>query len=242
MPSSPTGTRAPPYDVDAGGGVETRLVDSGLVSSTFGGQGGDGVYRVGPYVGLRHAFSPHRVIAGLMVLAAVATIPFGGLKDANTAQYAGLARVEVDQAYDAGPWRVTVTGGRLLRDQPPLRAEKKTNRWVIVLATVEVTADETRNDMSDILRISGAERLTSEQPATIMLLRDYTEMPALHPGMAEPLIFAWEQDAKAPVPASLDVIIWGKTLRVDTLDQTRSWLDHTERAVLTVAVEDRRNA
>ncbi|GAA1736975.1 hypothetical protein [Luedemannella helvata] len=212
------------------------------MSSTYGGQGGDGVYHVGPYGGLRDWLSLHRVVAGLVALAAVATIPFGGLNKADAGRYGGLARVEVGQAYDAGPWRVTVTGGRLLKDQPPLRAKKKTNRWVIVLATVEVTADETRNDTLDILRISGAEKLAGDEPDTIMLRSDYSLLPALHPGLPEQLIFGWEQDATAAVPASIDVIIWGKTLRMNSLTESEEWLDHGERAVLTVPVQDRRNA
>jgi hypothetical protein len=182
-----------------------------------------------------------RAVAALAAVAVVATIPFGGLRTVDP-KLASVVRLKVDEVSKGGPWNVTVTGGRLLKDQPPLKAGTKGNRWVIVLATVEITADETRNDMDAILQISGAQGLVSDKPTEVRLLRDYTAYPALHPGIPERMIFGWEQAADAPVPTQVDVTIVGKTLRPDSLRNAPSWLDDAPRAVVTVPVVDRRNA
>ena len=186
-------------------------------------------------------WTPRRAVAALAALAVVATIPFGGLRTVDPT-LTSVVRLNVDEVNKGGPWNVTVTGGRLLKDQPPLDASVKGNRWVIILATVEITSDETRNDIDAILRISGAEGLVSKEPTEVRLLRDYTAYPALHPGIPERMIFGWEQSAAAPVPTRVDVTIWGKTLRLDSFRKVPSWLDDAERAVVTVPIVDRRNA
>jgi hypothetical protein len=186
-------------------------------------------------------WSPQRVAIALAVLAAVAVIPFGGWSAAADGPTGPLPRLAVDEVSEGGPWRITVTGGRLLDDQPPLRATDPNNRWVIILATVEVTADASRGDIADALRISGVEGLVSaDAPDTVALVSDFTVYPSLHPGLPESVLFAWEQSATAPVPTEVDVTIFGKTLRRDSLTGSQQWLDRAPRAVVRVPIIDRR--
>ncbi|MBX6750728.1 MAG: hypothetical protein IRY85_13830 [Micromonosporaceae bacterium] len=151
-----------------------------------------------------------------------------------------MPRLAVNEVIEGGPWNVTITGGRLLDDQPPLHATDPNNRWVIILATVEVTADTSRSDIADVLRISGAEGLVDEDPGTVALVSDFTVYPSLHPGLPESVLFAWEQSATAPVPTEVEVTIFGKTLRRDSLTGSRQWMDRAPRAVVRVPIVDRR--
>jgi hypothetical protein len=172
---------------------------------------------------------------GVVVLAASGL--FGGL---DAVAGGGVPAVALGQVDTGQPWNVTVTGARLLTDQPPLHAEHEGDRWLAIVATVEVTADETRGDMRDILRVSGAEQLRTEQPDTILLVRDYTP-PRLNPGMPEKVAFFWAQPPNAPVPTAVTVRIFGKTRRIDTLTGHLEWLDPEVRAEVRAPVEDRRS-
>ena len=186
-------------------------------------------------------WSPQRVALVLVIVAALAIVPFGGWSAAVDGPTGPLPRQALDEVSEGLPWNVTITGGRLLDDQPPLlRATTPGNRWVIILATVEVTADTSRSDTADILRISGAEGLVTEAPDTVAIVSDLTTHPYLHPGLPESVLFAWEQSASAPVPTEVEVTIFSKTFRPDTLSGMRQWLDWTPRAVVRVPIVDRR--
>jgi hypothetical protein len=186
-------------------------------------------------------WSLQRVAIALAILSAIAVAPFGGWSAAAHGPAGPPPRLEVDQVSEGGPWKITITGGRLLDDQPPLRATDPNNRWVIILATVEVTADTSRKDIADALRISGAEGLVDDdEPGTVALVSDFTQYPTLHPGLPESVLFAWEQSATAPVPTEVEVTIFGKTLRPDSLSGLRQWLDLAPRAVVRVPIVDRR--
>ncbi|WP_344139617.1 hypothetical protein [Luedemannella flava] len=219
------------------------------MSSSIGrGQGDDAVYGVGPYGGLRDLFSLQRVIAGLGALAVLATVPFGGMKKAvDVHPDRGLERLAVNQVYDAGPYKITITGARLLKDQPPLYATNKANRWVIILATVEVTADESRNDAATAIHLRGVagvpdmDGMLRNDADSVLVRSDLTVFYAAHPGMPEELVIGWEQDSKAAVPTEVDVLVTGRTYRMNTFNESMEWLDEEDRAIVTVPVLDRRN-
>src|SRR5690242_18025332 len=71
---------------------------------------------------------------------------FGGL-NRGTAQ--DVPTVNVGVVNHGGPWNVTVTRVRLIGDTPPLYLKNKGDRWLVVLATIEVTADASRDDAGD---------------------------------------------------------------------------------------------
>lgn len=185
-------------------------------------------------------WSPQRVAIALVVVAALAVIPFGGWSAAPDGPGGPLPRLAVDEVSEGYPWNVTITGGRLLDDQPPLRATDPQNRWVIILATVEVTTDTSRSDITDVLRISGVEGLIDDKPGIVALVSDFTVYPYLHPGLPDSVLFAWEQSATAPVPTEAEVFIIGKTRRRDSLTGSWQWTDPAPRAVVRVPIIDRR--
>jgi hypothetical protein len=169
---------------------------------------------------------------------------FGGLE---TVEEPDLPPVKVNELSEGEPWNVTVDGGRLVGDGlPGLKLTNPANRWVVVLATVEVTSDESRNDTNDIVDISGVEGLVKDptkkrlEPQDVILMRDGARAGYLLPSMPEKLAFFYEQESTAPVPTEMIVTINQKTYRPDTLSDHMEWLDLEPRAQLTVPIEDRR--
>lgn len=180
--------------------------------------------------------------AGAAALAASGL--FGGLEAVEEPE---LPPVKIQELSKGEPWNVTVDGGRIVGDGlPGIRLENPANRWVVVLATVEVTAAESRNDTNDIVDISGVEGLVKDpnverlEPQYVICMRDGAVVTYLQPSMPEKLAFFYEQESTAPVPTEMTVTINQKTYRVDSLAGHKAWLDFEPRAELTVPIEDRR--
>ncbi|MDQ7905355.1 hypothetical protein RB614_12550 [Phytohabitans sp. ZYX-F-186] len=163
------------------------------------------------------------------------------------AEKPALPPVKVDEVSKGEPWNVTVTGGRLVGDGlPGVHLDNPANRWVVVLATIEVTAPESRDDMDEIIDVTGVEGLVDDpnlkglDPQYVLSMRDGTPVRYLQPSMPEKLAFFWEQESTAAVPTEMTVTINKKTYRVSTLDGHKAWFDPEPRAELTVPIEDRR--
>jgi hypothetical protein len=152
----------------------------------------------------------------------------------------GLPRTALNTVDHGAPWNVTVTGARLLDGPALIEPQHKGDRWLLVLATVEVTADESRNDMDDVIRLSGVPGLRNEEPDYTYLVRDQSPVGHLNPGMPERLAYAWAQSPDAPIPTEIEVQIYGKTRRADSLTGSIGWFDDAPRSRVTVPVEDRR--
>lgn len=187
--------------------------------------------------------------AGGCLLAVVVSIVglAGGLDRVPASQ---LPVVAVDERHQGQPWSVTVDGAVLAADLQPAILQGD-GYWLAVTAEVEITADESRNDIYQILclrPIAGLAREPVESVACpdarpaddIRLIRDGSALASLHPGLPERVAFLWELAAGAEPPAEVQVEIIGKTYREDSLTGRMSWLDEAPRAQLTVPVEDRR--
>jgi hypothetical protein len=173
--------------------------------------------------------------AGALVLAASGL--FGGL----TAVHDEAPTIKAGVASDNGPWRVTVLKARLYDDLPPLSLRNKGDRWLVVLATIEVTAAESRGDMADIFRVPAVPGLLTKEPANIVLARDGSYVDHLNPGMPERVGFFWEQAAASPAPAEVDVTVYGKVWRRDSLNGHMEWLSLDERGQVHLTVDDQRD-
>ena len=187
-----------------------------------------------------------RLGAGAGVIALATSGLFGGLDQVEEDRTPTVALNAVNEGV---PWNVTVTGMRLVDDLEPLRLKNPGDRWVAVLATVEVTADESRGDLDDAIRISGVDGLLNAkldgsqkgEADQVAMLRDDTIGPTLNPGMPEKIAYIWEQAGSAAVPTKATVVIRGKTLRKNSLTGHEEWLDTATRAVVPdVPVEDKR--
>jgi hypothetical protein len=170
---------------------------------------------------------------------------FGGLDPVDP----GMPTVPLNTVDKGSPWNVTVTGVRVVGELEPLRLKDQGDHWIAVLATVEITADESRNDLNDVVRIPEVDGLLADteqgrgRPDYVYLMRDAVNGPYLHPGLPEKLAFIWEQRASTPVPATATVEIWGKTRRADSLTGHQEWLDAGARAVVPdVPVQDKRTS
>jgi len=160
--------------------------------------------------------------------------------------------VAVDELNAGEPWDVTVDGAALAADLSPA-VLLEDGYWLAVTAQVEITDDESRRDVDEILCVRDVAGLALEPeestacpgavPANdIRLVRDGSAVGALHPGLPERVAYLWELAAGADPPTEVHVDIVGKTFRENSLTGRMEWLDEAPRAQLTVPVEDRREA
>jgi hypothetical protein len=187
-------------------------------------------------------------LCGLVILVAVMGLA-GGLDRVTPA---GLPVVAVNEPSQGEPWNVTVSHAVLAADLSPATLQEEDGYWLAVIADVEITADESRIDLDEILYVTGVQGLGRDRLESsifpgglladdIRLFRDASAAGALHPGLPERLAFLWELAGGAPPPAEVHVEIVGKVHRKDVLTGQMSWLDAAPRAQLTVPVEDRRD-
>lgn len=184
----------------------------------------------------------HITGAGVFVLAVSGL--FGGL-DPVAAARSDVPRISLGDTVEAGPWRVKVTGITLISEAPPIRVTNKGDHLLAVLATVEVTADSTRSDLYDIVRLRGVGGLRTDEPKFVWMRRDGAYAQHLQPGLPEDIAFFWEQAPTATNAAALEVEVFGKTYRENTLTYSnrranKDWLDRRVHATLLVPVKDNR--
>jgi len=187
--------------------------------------------------------------AGVCVLVVVVSVVglAGGLDPAPAGE---LPVVAADERYEGEPWNVTVDGAVVAADLEPAVLQEE-GYWLAVLAEVEITAEESRGDVYEILcvrDVAGLAREPSESivcpgavpPDDIRLVRDGSAATTLHPDLPEQVAFLWELARDAEPPADVHIQIVGKTYRESSLTGRMEWLDEAPRAQLTIPVEDRR--
>jgi len=148
--------------------------------------------------------------------------------------------VAIGKVIDAGPWTVTIVDTRLVSSSEGLTTTTAGNHWFGVVATVDDTTNDSREDLGDIMRLSHVAGLTEAAPQRILLANDATDVGFLNPGMPERVAFLWEQASSAPLPAKAQIVIYGKTLRKNSLDATTDWLSPHVVADVTAPVLDKR--
>jgi len=185
---------------------------------------------------------------GIGVLLIAISGLFGGLGTAPE-QPAG-----VDTVIDAGPWKVTVTGARLTGDLPPMRLSDKKNYWIVVIATVEITADRTWDLLGETVQLAPAKGIKNKPTKTLagtpvhvndgtVLMRDAAVIEQLNPGMPEKVAYFWELESTAPIPSEVKVYIGFRRYRVDGLTSHMNWMDDSaHNKSVVVPVVDRRSA
>jgi hypothetical protein len=137
---------------------------------------------------------------------------------------------------EAEPWNVTITSVRVRNAGPPTLSEPG-NRWIEVLATVEVTTDSSNDVLIHwAVSVSGIDGLTDKDP-DVRLVRDGETVIYLHPDLPEQVIFYWEQSGDAAVPNEVDVAVVGMTHRRDTVNGLLQWKDPYVRARVRLPVE-----
>jgi hypothetical protein len=135
---------------------------------------------------------------------------------------------------------VTVITCRVVSDLSPLMPDHDGDRWFIVLATIEVTADDSQDLIQDAIGLPHVPGLTDKKPAHVVLARDSSDVTYLNPGMPERVGFIWEQSASVPLPTSALVQIYGRTRQISSLTGNGEWSAPSVRAEVQAPVEDRR--
>lgn len=184
---------------------------------------------------------PYWLGIGAGALALAVSGLFGGL---NKVEPDGLPTIALGTADNGAPWNVTVVSVEYTKDASPLKLQKPGDRWLVIRATVEVTAKESRSDIRDVLRLRDVTGLigkgdeTGTRPDLVYLRGDISHVQKLHPNLPEDLLFFWEQAGDVEPPRELEIAIIGKTHRVATLTGHREWLDPEPRALVRAAPED----
>ncbi|MFB9184819.1 hypothetical protein ACFFX1_42430 [Dactylosporangium sucinum] len=169
--------------------------------------------------------APLRWLAGAVAAVVVLVSgAFGGFDkvDPHTSE---IPELTVEQPFDAAAWKVTIHSVRALDELPPLKhQEDKGWRWIIVIATVEVTGyGASTTFYEDALQVRGIEGVPAKHADRVTLAADATNGPLLHPGVPARLGFFWDQRASAPVPAEIQVGVYGMTYEVDELTGLHGW-------------------
>jgi hypothetical protein len=178
------------------------------------------------------------VSVGLAALAIAVSGMFGGLDETRPPSQPIVA---TKQPNPGQPWSITINRALSFSTMEPLlKPDKEGYRWIIVRATMEITADRTWNRLDGVLRLKGVEGLRDVKPSDFYLVRDESFIVReLQPGIPEEVAFLWQQDGRAPRPEYVDVEILGLTQRRSSLTDHLEWLDSAPRAlVLRVPVKD----
>jgi hypothetical protein len=182
----------------------------------------------------------------LVVMVAVVGLA-GGLDRVPAAE---LPVVAEDELNEGEPWNVTVAGAVLAADLEPAVLHED-GYWLAVIADVEITSDESRSDVHEILYVRDVQGLAREHTESgiypgaifaddIRLVRDGSAVGILHPGLPDRVAFLWELASDTPPPTEVSVEIVGKTYREVSITGQMDWLDEAPRAQLTLSVDDRR--
>jgi hypothetical protein len=192
--------------------------------------------------------SMRRWAAGLAVVVLAISGLFGGLKEAEPKPTA------VNTEIDAGPWKVKVTGARLVGELKPMTLSEKGNNWIVVLATVEITADTTWRYLNEVVQLAPIDGVKDpvsktlagtpvQRTSGVVLLRDAARIDQLNPGMPEEVAFFWELKAGSKLPTEVKVYIGSRVFREDSLTSRMTWMDSSEdNQHVVVPVVDRREA
>lgn len=183
---------------------------------------------------------PFRWLAGgvAVVLLGVSAL-FHGLAPVPVSHHGAVS--VVGTAIHGGPWDVTIVAARLLASQDGLRTTTDGDHWIEILASVDVTANDSQDNTSDILRLTQVAGLDSSPPDRILLARDATAVDYLNPGMPEKVAFLWEQKASAAIPTTVNVVVNGEYQYPFSFNGNELvWSDPAPMATVSAPVVDKR--
>jgi hypothetical protein len=169
------------------------------------------------------------VTLGLAAVGAVAAL--GGFQRAGVDH--GLPVAHVNELIRAGTWEMTVesaTAGSQLRGVEPDEGDY----LIEVVVAMTNRRDETAAVFGRLVP-AGVDGLVSEDPKQYKLVRDNQVANYLQPGLTERVSFIWEVKRGTPVPAELDLAVWGTYPRKTSFVIVNSVFAFDERAA-TIAV------
>jgi hypothetical protein len=146
-----------------------------------------------------------------------------------------------DQPIDAGQWRVLPIRAYFSANGPygaPLKPEQQA--LVLEVGMTNRTAESTK-DYFDVFALA-AGAASNEQPF-VVLARDSTLSPDLHPGMPERMAYVWALARDASIPARISLSVTAKIFKPrDNLYGTPGWFNPHVVGTFSLAIADRQIA
>jgi hypothetical protein len=176
------------------------------------------------------------------VVLAVAGL-FGGLEERSDA--ATVPPVEIGEAVDAGPWRISVERAFTIDElEGEYLTDEEANHFFGLVATVTVIDDRPNQLFARALHLVDVEGLSldfdGDGLAHPRVLRfDDASPAALNPGVTEQVVYLWEQAKSASVPSEVTIEVLEPNRRRNSLWFTLEWFyeELTPVGAVTVPVE-----
>lgn len=181
------------------------------------------------------SYREYGLMAGLAVL--LVSGAFGGLGETPDAPPRAVA---LRTAVDVEPFTVSVERVREGRDLGVASVSEPDGRYLLVSTRLTARGDRSvgYGVLEDLVRIEGASGLvprgfgggsppaSGEVPPSAVLSADDAELmgdPA--PGLTYPVVFLFEQQASAPVPSEVTVVLSAHTWRRSNVEERMDWFD-----------------
>jgi hypothetical protein len=147
-----------------------------------------------------------------------------------------------DQPVDAGQWRLLPIRAYFSADDPyGARLKPDQQALVFEVDMTNRTAVSTK-DYFDVFTPGGGVTKAGEQPF-VMLTRDSTLSPDLHPAMPERMAYVWALPRDAPAPKTISLSVYAKIFKPrDNLYGTPGWFNPYVVGTFTLAIADRQAA
>ncbi|RUW65524.1 MULTISPECIES: hypothetical protein [unclassified Mesorhizobium] len=174
------------------------------------------------------------IVAGIGTAAAIAV---AGVLGAFGARHEPMPALAPTSRIETGQWLLQPLKAYVTEGKDAYGAPLKPGGKALVLQ-VEMTnrTAKSSKDYFEILRASQTAADAATKPF-IVLMRDATLSPELHPGMPERMAYIWEMQPGAVSPTSFDLTVIGKTYKQrDNLYGLPGWFNPTPIGTLTLAV------
>jgi hypothetical protein len=182
------------------------------------------------------------VVLGLVLVGIGVLGVTGGLRAAPTPPPPRLPTVAVNEAIDAGPWKLSVTNAAAVTELGPYKPKTEGDWLLAVAVRIEITGPDSESGalLDDVATLPDFAGLVEAEPMAVALVRDASRLEYVHPGLPERVAFIFQVKAGTPVPADVLVALRGWTAAASFQHRGRlEWRDEGERARVTVPVANR---
>ncbi len=197
------------------------------------------------YALVADVFTPQRLLL-VLALAGIGIASLFGGWDAVSAEETAIGVADPRTPVSAAPFEVSARRARVADSVTTVLRREDGFRYLMVVADVTNTQDahvdgsvlaqaaelDAPGLRTDLL--SSGER--TRRPL-VLRLDDGLSQRTFQPGLTGAVILVWQQDARAPIPATVTMTLARHTQRLSSMDGSLGWFDPTPVAHVTLPVE-----